>query len=150
MKELSATATGLTTTPIERCYAHLLDVERYPDWYHDGARHVDVLERDAEGVPTKIDALLAAVAGPLRKEFPVRLAVEPTRPTRIALARVPDERGDHESLTITWLLRDLGADGSEVTIELGARLDVPMFLPIDPVAREVANGFLQAALASLQ
>jgi len=82
----------------------------------------------ADGVPTKIDALLAAVAGPLRKRFPVRLAVEPTRPTRIALARVADDRGDHESLTITWLLRDLGADGTEVTIELGARLDVPMFL----------------------
>lgn len=150
MKELSATATGLTTTPIERCYAHLLDVERYPDWYHDGARRVEVLERGPDGVPTRIDALLAAVAGPLRKEFPVRLAVEPTRPTRIALARVPDERGDHESLTITWLLRDLGADGTELTIELSARLDVPMFLPIDPVAREVANGFLQAALASFQ
>jgi polyketide cyclase/dehydrase/lipid transport protein len=148
MKELSATATGLTTTPIERCYAHLLDVERYPDWYHDGARRVEVLERDADGMPTRIDALLAAVAGPLRKEFPVRLAVEPTRPTRIALARVPDERGDHELLTITWLLRDLVADGTEVTVDLGARLDLPMFLPIDPVAREVANGFLQAALAS--
>ena len=148
MKELSATATGLTTTSIERCYAHLLDVERYPDWYRDGARRVEVLERDPDGVPTRIDALLAAVAGPLRKEFPVRLAVEPTRPTRIALARVPDERGDHEVLTITWLLRDLAADGTEVTIDLGARLDLPMFLPIDPVAREVANGFLQAALAS--
>jgi hypothetical protein len=35
-----------------------------------------------------------------------------------------------------------------VNVELGARLDVPLFLPIDPVAREVANGFLQAALAS--
>ena len=150
MKELSATATGLTTTPIERCYAHLLDVERYPDWYRDGARRVEVLERGADGLPTKIDALLAAVAGPLRKEFPVRLAVEPTRPTRIALARVPDERGDHELLTITWLLRDLGVDRTEVTVDLGARLDVPMFLPIDSVAREVANGFLQAALASLQ
>jgi hypothetical protein len=150
MKELSATATGLTTTPIERCYTHLLDVERYPDWYRDGARQVEVLERGPDGMPTKIDALLAAVAGPLRKEFAVRLAVEPTRPTRIALARVPDERGDHELLTITWLLRDLGSEGTEITVDLGARLDVPMFLPVDPVAREVANGFLQAALASLQ
>jgi hypothetical protein len=32
---------------------------------------------------------------------------------------------------------------------MSARLDVPMFLPVDPVAREVANGFLQAALQSV-
>jgi len=108
-----------------------------------------VLERDGSGVASSVDAVLAAVAGPLRKEFPVRLAVEQTRPTRIALARVADDRGDHESLTIAWVLRALGESETEITVELGASLDVPMFLPIDPVAREVANGFLQAALKSL-
>lgn len=148
MKELTASATGSSDKPIEHCYAHLLDVEHYPQWYPDGVKRVEVLERDGEGVPTKVDAVLAAVAGPLRKEFNVRLAVEPERPTLIALARVADDRGDHEMLTITWLLRDLGEQGTELNIELGARLDVPLFLPIDPVAREVANGFLQAALKS--
>jgi ribosome-associated toxin RatA of RatAB toxin-antitoxin module len=149
MKQLSATATGVAATSIERCYEHLLDVERYPQWYPDGAKKVEVLERDAAGVASSVDAVLAAVAGPLRKEFPVRLAVEQTRPTRIALARVADDRGDHESLTIAWVLRALGDSETEITVELGAVLDVPMFLPIDPVAREVANGFLQAALAHL-
>jgi ribosome-associated toxin RatA of RatAB toxin-antitoxin module len=147
MRELSATATGVSTTPIERCYLHLLDVERYPEWYPDGVRSVEVLERGADGVPTRIDAVLAAVAGPLRKEFPVRLALE-QQPTRIALARIADERGDHELLTIAWQLRELGQAETEVIVELGARLDVPIFLPIDPIAREVANGFLQAALQS--
>jgi ribosome-associated toxin RatA of RatAB toxin-antitoxin module len=150
MKELSATATGVAATPIEVCYAHLLDVERYPAWYPDGAKQVQVLERDGDGAAARIDAVLAAVAGPLRKEFPVRLAVQQQRPTRIALARVADDRGDHEALTIAWALRALGETETEITVELGATLDVPMFLPIDPVAREVANGFLQAALTSLQ
>jgi ribosome-associated toxin RatA of RatAB toxin-antitoxin module len=149
MKELTASATGVTAAAIDRCYAHLLDVERYPQWYPDGVKSVQVLERNAAGVPTKIDAVLAAVAGPLRKQFDVRLALEPEPPTVIALARIADDRGDHELLTISWLLRDLGADGTEINVELGARLDVPLFLPIDPVAREVANGFLQAALKSL-
>ena len=149
MKELSATATGVGSVSIERCYAHLLDVERYPDWYPDGARSVEVLERGEDGLPTRVDAVLAAVAGPLRKEFPVRLAVEAQAPTRVALARVADDRGDHEALTIAWQLRALGDSETEVTVELGAHLDVPMFLPIDPIAREVANGFLQAALQSL-
>lgn len=149
MKQLSATAGGVAGTPIERCYEHLLDVERYPQWYPDGAKRVDVLERDADGVAIAVDAVLAAVAGPLRKEFPVRLAVERSRPTRVALARVADDRGDHEALTIAWALRALGEAQTEITVELTARLDVPLFLPIDPVAREVANGFLQAALRSL-
>jgi ribosome-associated toxin RatA of RatAB toxin-antitoxin module len=149
MKQLSATATGVAATPIERCYEHLLDVERYPQWYPGGAKKVEVLTRDEAGAATTVDAVLAAVAGPLRKEFPVRLAIEQTRPTRLALARVADDRGDHESLTIAWVLRSLGETQTEITVELGASLDVPMFLPIDPVAREVANGFLQAALQSL-
>lgn len=149
MKELTASATGVAQTPIERCYEHLLDVERYPQWYPDGARSVQVLERDAEGVAAKVDAVLAAVAGPLRKDFPMRLAVERVRPTRIALARIADDRGDHEELTIAWVLRSSGEAATEITVELGAHLDLPLFLPIDPIAREVANGFLQAALHSL-
>ncbi len=149
MKQLTASATGVADAAIDRCYAHLLDVEGYPQWYPDGAKRVTVLERDPEGVATHVDAVLAAVAGPLRKEFPVRLAVRPNRPTRIALERVADDRGDHEELSIAWGLRALGETQTEITVELGARLDVPMFLPVDPVAREVANGFLQAALRSL-
>jgi ribosome-associated toxin RatA of RatAB toxin-antitoxin module len=148
MKELSADVTGTTSAAIDRCYAHLLDVEHYPNWYPDGAKQVEVLTRDEQGRPLTVDAVLAAVAGPLRKDFPVRLQVESTPITRIALARIADERGNHEALTIAWGLRDLGADGTEVTVELAARLDVPPFLPLGPVAREVADGFLQAALAS--
>ncbi len=150
MKDLNATAVGVSAAATVQVYEHLLDVGRYPEWYPDGARSVDVLERDAEGVATTVDAVLAAVAGPLRRQFDVRLSVVAIRPTSIALARVADDRGDHEALTITWLLRDLGPDGTELSAELGARIDVPRFIPIDPVAREVANGFLQAALASLQ
>jgi ribosome-associated toxin RatA of RatAB toxin-antitoxin module len=149
MKELKANVTGTTPTAIDRCYAHLLDVERYPDWYPDGAKRVEVLTRDDDGNPLTLDAVMAAVAGPLRKDFPVRLQLESTPMTRIALARIADDRGDHEALTVAWDLRDLGVDGTEVTVELSARLDVPPFLPLDPVAREVANGFLQAALASV-
>ncbi|HET9094531.1 MAG TPA: SRPBCC family protein [Solirubrobacteraceae bacterium] len=149
MKQLTAIATGVADTSIDRAYEHLLDVERYPQWYPHGAKRVAVLERDADGVAATVDAVLAAVAGPLRRDFPVRLAVQRERPTRIALARVADGRGDHEALTITWRLRAVGQTQTEITIELGAILDVPPFLPVDPVAREVANGFLRAALYSL-
>lgn len=151
MKQLSATATGVAASPIERCYAHLLDVEGYPQWYPDGARRVEVVERDADGSALRVDAVLAAAVGPLRKEFRVRLAVEREPPVRIALARIADDRGDHELLTIAWGLRAVavGESRTEVTVSLVARLDVPRFLPVDRVAPELANGFLQAALRSL-
>ena len=149
MKQLTATATGVAAKPIDHCYKHLLDVERYPQWYPDGAKRVEVLERDGAGVASKLDAVLAAVAGPLRKQFAVRLAVQRERPTRIALARVADDRGDHEALMIAWALRSLSASQTEITVELDAVLDVPPFLPVDSVARQVADGFLQAALRSL-
>jgi ribosome-associated toxin RatA of RatAB toxin-antitoxin module len=149
MKELTATASGTAQASIDACYELLLDVGGYPRWYPDGVKQVEVIEHDQDGIATQVDAVLNAVAGPIRKQFEVRLAVEQTRPSRIALARVADDRGDHELLTITWLLRELGAAETEITVEMGARLDVPMFLPIDPVAREVANGFLQAALAAV-
>lgn len=149
MREIKATSKGVATQPVAIAFAKLEDVEAYPTWYPDGAKRVEVLERDENGVPAKVDAVLAAVAGPLRKNFDVRLAIETERPTKIALARVPDDRGDHEALTISWTLRELDASQTEVTVEMVAHLDVPPFLPIGPVAQEAADGFLKAALAHL-
>jgi ribosome-associated toxin RatA of RatAB toxin-antitoxin module len=149
MREIKATSTGVANQPVAVAFAKLEDVEAYPTWYPDGAKSVEVLERDANGVPAKVDAVLAAVAGPLRKNFDVRLEVQTTSPTNIALVRVADDRGDHEALTISWTLRELGPEQTEVTVEMVARLDLPPFLPIGPVAQEAADGFLKAAIAHL-
>lgn len=149
MREISATSTGTAEQNIEVAFSRLRDVEAYPSWYPDGAKSVEVLERDADGNPVKVDAVLAAVAGPLRKNFDVRLAVEAEHPTLVALARIADDRGDHEALTIAWKLRDLAPGQTELSVEMVARLDLPPFLPIGPVAQEAADGFLKAALAHL-
>jgi ribosome-associated toxin RatA of RatAB toxin-antitoxin module len=149
MRDISATATGVATEPIDSVFSRLRDVEHYPDWYPDGAKRVEVLERDVDGLPLRVDAVLAAIAGPLRKSFDVRLAVQTERPTSVALVRIADDRGDHEALTISWTLRELASDQTEVTVEMTARLDVPPFLPVGPVAQEAAGGFLAAALADL-
>ena len=147
MREISATATGVAQASIDAVFSQLRDVEHYPEWYPAGAKSVDVLERDADGRPVSVDAVLAAVAGPLRKNFDVRLAVETEAPTRVALVRVADHRGDHEALTIGWNLRELGPQQTEVTVEMVAHLDVPPFLPVGQVAQEAAGGFLAAAIA---
>ncbi len=147
MREISATATGTAQASIDAVFAQLRDVEHYPDWYPAGAKSVEVVERDAGGLPVAVNAVLAAVAGPLRKNFDVRLAVEAQAPTRVALVRIADDRGDHEALTISWTLRELGPQQTEVKVEMVAHLDVPPFLPVGQVAQEAAGGFLAAAIA---
>jgi ribosome-associated toxin RatA of RatAB toxin-antitoxin module len=149
MKDLSASAAGEAPVAIERCYAHLSDVERYPQWYPSGARSVTVRERGEDGAARLVDAVLAVTAGPLRREFAMRLAVERDPPSRVAVVRVADGRGDHELLEISWSLASVAQAQTQVTVQLRGRLDVPMLVPADAVAREVAGGFLQAALRSL-
>ncbi len=149
MRQINATATDVAPQNVEIAFSRLQDVEAYPVWYPDGAKRVEVLERDADGVPRLIDAVLAAVAGPLRKNFDVRLEVQTERPTLVALRRVADDRGDHEALTISWRLRELDLERTEVTVEMVAHLDLPPFLPVGAVAQEAADGFLRAALAHL-
>lgn len=147
MREITATATGVAQASIDVVFSQLRDIEHYPDWYPAGAKSVVVLTRDADGRPVAVDAVLAAVAGPLRKSFEVRLAVETEAPTRVALVRVADDRGDHEALTISWKLRELGPQQTEVTVDMIAHLEVPPFLPVGQVAQEAAGGFLAAAIA---
>ena len=147
MREISATATGVAQASIDTVFKQLRDVEQYPDWYPAGAKSVVVLDRDVAGLPITVDAVLAAVAGPLRKSFDVRLAVQTEVPTRVALVRVADDRGDHETLTISWELRELAPQQTEVTVGMVAHLDVPPFLPVGQVAQEAAGGFLAAAIA---
>jgi ribosome-associated toxin RatA of RatAB toxin-antitoxin module len=139
VREIKATATGVAEAPVDAVFSQLRDVERYPEWYPAGAKSVDVLERGADGLPLSVSAVLAAVAGPLRKNFDVRLAVETETPTRVALVRIADDRGDHEALTISWSLRELGPQRTEVTVEMVAHLDVPPFLPVGQVAQEAGR-----------
>src|ERR1022692_2749591 len=47
MKELRGTATALVPAPLTQCLALVEAVDRYPAWYPDVVRTVEVLERDA-------------------------------------------------------------------------------------------------------
>ncbi len=42
MRDISATATATADKPIDHCFAHLRDIDRYPEWYPDGAKQVQV------------------------------------------------------------------------------------------------------------
>ncbi len=149
LKDLSASASGEAPVAIERCYAHLSDVERYPQWYPSGARSVTVRERGEDGAAQLVDAVLAVAAGPLRREVALRLAVERQPPSSVTVVRVAGGRDDRERLEISWTLVSVAAAQTQITVALRGRIDVPMLVPADAVAREIASGFLQAALRAL-
>jgi ribosome-associated toxin RatA of RatAB toxin-antitoxin module len=150
MKDLSATATAVAPAPIERCFGLVADVERYPDWYPAGVKRVEVLERDPDARPTLVAALLSLGDGPLRKDFNLRLAVTTTAPdpSGVELKRVK-ENAAGEEMVVAWALAPDGEEGTNLTVELRAALNLPPFLPVDAIAKSVANGFLTAALDAL-
>jgi hypothetical protein len=151
MKELSGTATGVADAPIEACFHKLADLESYPQWYPDGIGRADVVERDADGRPTRVDTslLISLGGGGMNFNFDVPLEVILDRPESIRFQRVADGRHDPEQLQVSWVLKALDPQRTELTAELRANLNVPPFLPVGRIAQDVASGFVQAAIAAL-
>jgi ribosome-associated toxin RatA of RatAB toxin-antitoxin module len=149
MREVNASATGAVAVDIERCYALLADVGRYPEWYPAGAKRVEVLERDDEGHVTVVDALLSLGTGPIRKDFEMKLAVTYDAPRRVELSRLATEDKGGESITVTWTLASAAPDTTDLTVAFQASLDLPPFLPINPIVEAVAQDFLAAAQAAV-
>jgi Polyketide cyclase / dehydrase and lipid transport len=139
MKELQGTAsTAVSATP-EESIALLAAVDRYPTWYPDVIREVEVLERDPAGVPRRARTTVHLAVGPLANDyhFEVTITVEPAA---VILARVPDASSDPQRLEVYWQVgkRRLG-------VEVSARLEVPRFLPVGGAGPAVAQGFVEAA-----
>ena len=149
MKDLSATATAAAPAPIESCFALVADVERYPDWYPAGVKRVEVLERDPDARPTLVAALLSLGEGPIRKDFDLQLAVTTTATSAVELTRVKQDAKDGEHMVVAWALAPNGVNGTHLSVELKAALDLPPFLPVGAIAKSVADGFLAAALGKL-
>lgn len=139
MKELSGTASAPVHATPEQCIAVLAAVERYPAWYPNVIREVEVLERDDTGIPRRARTKVHLAVGPLANDYDFEVTVAVTD-SAVVLARVPDSAGDEERLEIRWQVspRKLGVD-------LVARLDVPRFLPIGAAGDSVAQGFVEAA-----
>ena len=147
MKELSGSASVAVSAPIEDCFALLIDVERYPVWYPETVREVEVAQRGAGGEPTMIGATLHAAIGPVAREFHLLLAVEASRPRVVSLKRVAHGPSDRERFQVTWRLEQ--AAGTRIRIELAANLSVPRLLPVGGVGDGMANGFVRAAAKAL-
>src|SRR5262249_52650480 len=125
------------------CLALVRAVDQYPDWYPDVVRTVDVLQRDAGGLPSRARTELHVSVGPLTKDFDLLMAVTFEPPGTVKLVKV----GGGPEVGVLWRLSD--GDRTRVTLELDANLDAPRFLPLGGVGDSVAQGFISAASAEL-
>jgi ribosome-associated toxin RatA of RatAB toxin-antitoxin module len=143
MKELRGSATGLVPVPLARCLVLVQAVDRYPSWYPDVVRTVEVLERDPSGVPSRVRTKLHLSVGPLTKDFDLVMAVTVQPPATVKLVKV----GGDAKFDVAWRLAD--GENTRLTLELDANVDAPRFLPLGGIGNSVAQGFISAASAEL-
>jgi ribosome-associated toxin RatA of RatAB toxin-antitoxin module len=139
MKDLQGSASTPVTASPEQCVTLLAAIDRYPTWYPDVIREVEVLERDSQGVPVRARTTVHLAIGPLSNDFRFIVAVE-ARPDSVVLTRVPDSPSDPERLEVRWRVQPRRLD-----VDVAARLDVPRFLPVGGAGDSVAQGFADAA-----
>ena len=143
MKELRGTATALVSASLAQCLALVEAVDDYPRWYPDVVRTVDVLERDAHGLPSRARTKLRVSVGPLTKDFDLLMAVMVEPPATVQLVKV----GGTAKFDVIWRVRD--GQHTSLELELDATVDVPRLLPLEGVGNSVAEGFVSAASAEL-
>src|ERR1700744_3776443 len=143
MKDLRGTASALSPAPLAECLALVEAVDEYPRWYPEVVRAVEVLERDARGVPSRAQTTLHLSAGPITKDFNLLMGVTVEAPATVKLAKV----GGDAKFDVVWRLSD--GQSTRIELTLDASLDVPRFLPLGDVGNSVAQGFVSAASAEL-
>lgn len=148
MKELEAAASTEVSASAARCIALFEDVERYPVWYPEAVRRVEVVERDGAGRALRARALLHVSAGPLVRDFDLVLAVRSEPPAAVTLERIAEHRGDDERFTVAWRVGTSGS-GTRIQVRLAANLPVPRLLPVGSIGEGIAQGFVQAAARAL-
>lgn len=125
----------------------LEDIDRYPSWHPDVIKQAKVLERDADGHPTRARTTLHVERGPLTRDFDLLFAVEVDPSGTIALKRIKHEPSDKERFDVTWRVQ--GGRATKVALELVANLDVPRFIPLGGVGDSMADGMVSAATREL-
>jgi hypothetical protein len=149
MKRLHGTAASAVTAPIESCFDLLVAVDRYPTWYPEVVREVEVVERGDGGRPSQARTTLHVSHGPLVRDFRLVLSVYTERPAIVRLTRIPHGPSDSERFQVSWGLRAAGAE-TRVELELDANLSVPRLVPLGSIGEAMAAGFVAAAEKALR
>jgi ribosome-associated toxin RatA of RatAB toxin-antitoxin module len=147
VKELQGRSSASVAASPERCFELLADLERYPRWYPQVVRAVEVIERSPEGVPTRARAVLHVSYGPLTRDFDLLLAVRLEPPSKVELVRVPHGGADPERFEVRWQVG--GGPRATIDLRLDAALSIPRLLPVGGIGDELANGFVRAAVSEI-
>jgi ribosome-associated toxin RatA of RatAB toxin-antitoxin module len=139
MKELSGQARTAISAPPAECIALLAAVDRYPTWYPDVIRKVEVIERDGSGVVRRARVTVHLSVGPLANDYTFEINVE-VAPAAVILSRVPHKASDPDQLEVHWRVKP-----GELRVDVSAVLEVPRFLPVGGAGEAVAQGFVKAA-----
>jgi ribosome-associated toxin RatA of RatAB toxin-antitoxin module len=149
MKQLRGVASAEVRSPVEDCFALLVAIEGYPDWYPDVVRAAETLASGKDGLPTQAQVTLHVAHGPLTRDFEMLLALSTHRPSEVKLSRVA-RSGGGERFDVTWRLQGRGAASTRIEVELEAVLDVPRLIPLGNVGEAFAEGFVGAACRRLE
>jgi len=148
VKELTGTATSATGATREQAFALLEDIDRYPVWNPEVVKEAEVLERDAQGHPTKAHCKLHVERGPMTRDFNLVMAVTVDPGRTIDLKRIPHDPGDQERFEVTWSVAG-GNPSTRIELNLLADLNVPRFIPLGGVGDDLAQGMANAATRAL-
>ena len=147
MKELTGSAIATSAATPERALALLEDIDRYPTWHPEVIKEAQVLERDAQGRPTKARCKLHVERGRLTRDFNLIMAVT-VDPGTVKLRRIPHESTDQERFDVTWRV-DGGNPSTRIRLDLAANLNVPRVVPLGGVGDTLALGMVSAAARAL-
>ena len=128
--------------------ALLADIDRYPTWDPEVVKEAEVIERDAQGHPTKARCKLHVERGPLTHDFNLIMAVHVDPSGTIKLSRIPHKASDAERFDVTWRVES--AASTRIRLDLAANLNVPRLVPLGGVGDSLAEGLLSAATRELE
>jgi hypothetical protein len=136
MREFHGEAAEVVAAPLEDCLALLAAIDGYPDWCPDIVRDVDVLDRGADGQPSRVRMTMHIARGALVREFDLFLATVVEPPGTVKLTRVTDHPTEQE-FNATWVLRPAGS--TRVALQLDAKLRVPWYVPAGGIGDAVRS-----------
>ena len=147
MKELTGSASGTTPATPQQAMALLEDIDRYPSWDPQVVKEAEVLERDAQGRPTKARCKLHVERGPLTHDFNLIMSVQVDPSGTVKLSRIPHERADPERFDVVWRVE--GGSSTRIRVDVAANLNVPRLAPLGGVGDSLAQGRVSAATRAL-
>ena len=149
MKQLHGDAAAGVGASAEECLAALAAVDRYPAWYPEVVKSVEVLETGSDGVATRAQVKLFVSVGPVKKDFNLLMDVSVVAPDRVTLSRVPHDDADDHRFDVAWEVEDQG-ESRRIALALDASLEVPRLLPLGSIGNDLAAGFVSAVARELE